>query len=537
MIDTRPVLIVGAGPTGLTAAVELSRMGVPVRVVDRAPGPATTSRALAVHARTLELLAPRGVGDELLALGNRVRATTLHGRGGRLASMRLDMVPSHYNYILMVPQSETERLLRERLAHQGGHVEQGVEMVDLAQPPDGGVHAVLRHPDGREEAVEAAFLISAEGAHSTARRILNLPFAGRALAQGFALADLRVDADLPEDELSIFLAPDGFAAAFPMGGHRFRLMAADPADRDKDAPPPSLAEVQAIYDHVSPVPATLRDLNWSSHFRVNSRHLSTLRVGRVFLGGDAAHVHSPAGGQGMNAGIQDMVNLCWKLAAVLHGRATPALLDTYQAERLPVIAALVRATERTTQASTSRSPLLYQVLAHLLPLTLGREAVQRKATRTLSQLAVHHRRGPLASDSRLGPLRAGDRVPDLMLEGGSRLYEVLDLNGPTLFAVAPHGTAPVWWEALRRWQGAVTERRFFVHADQLDADKEVADALRDRGGLLLVRPDGHLAAAAPITDPTAIAEWLTRWFTPRPPSTTTAVVPATSGVASGEPDA
>ncbi|MDT5108589.1 MAG: hypothetical protein QOE20_479, partial [Mycobacterium sp.] len=365
-VDALPVLIVGAGPTGLTAAIELSRLGVDVRIVDKAIEASTTSRALGVQARTVELLRPRGVADEMLRLGNRASATTLYADGQRLAGIELHRMASEYNFILMLAQSETERLLTEGLSRQGVEVERGVEFESLAQDDDG-VHVALRHVDGRREVLSASYVIAADGSHSPIRKALGLPFVGRSLTHSYVLGDVHLAGAVPENQLSIFLASNGFLAIFPMGDGRFRFMATDPDGVTGDTPEPSLDDIQRLYDRTAHIGAQLYELNWSSRFRINSRHMTTLRDGRVFFGGDAAHVHSPAGGQGMNAGIQDMINLSWKLAMVLHGSARPALLDTYASDRLPVIAQLVTMTERATKAFNSTSPVAHALLTRLAP--------------------------------------------------------------------------------------------------------------------------------------------------------------------------
>ncbi|MDT5298708.1 MAG: hypothetical protein QOG79_1950, partial [Mycobacterium sp.] len=308
-----PVLVVGAGPTGLTAAVELSRLGIDVRIVDRAAAPSTTSRALGVQARTVELLRPRGVADDMLRLGNRASATTLYAGGRRLTGIELHRMPSEFNFLLMLAQSETERLLTEQLGRQGVTVERGVEFVSLTQD-NAAAQVVLRDADGRVETVTASYVIAADGAHSPVRKSLGLGFEGRSLAQNYVLGDVHLAGGVPQDQLSIFLAPKGFLAVFPMGDGRFRFMATDPDGITGDVDEPSLEDIQRLYDRTAHIGAQLYDLNWSSRFRISSRHMSTLRAGRVFFGGDAAHVHSPAGGQGMNAGIQDMINLGWKVA-------------------------------------------------------------------------------------------------------------------------------------------------------------------------------------------------------------------------------
>jgi 2-polyprenyl-6-methoxyphenol hydroxylase-like FAD-dependent oxidoreductase len=280
--EVKPVLIVGAGPTGMTAAMELSRCGVPVRIVDKLPAPSTTSRALAVQARTLELFEQRGLIQEMLRIGNQGTAATIYGNGKCLGKVHLGEIKSRYNFVLLLSQSETERILREQLARQGVLIERGTEMINFAQLEsssqpglNGGVKAVLRNSEGALEELEAAYLISAEGAHSMVRRTLNLQFQGKSLEQSYALADLHLDGDLPDDELSIFTAEHGFLAVFPMGERHFRFIATDPEKHAKTDDEPTLEELQKIYDEDSHIPVRLRDMTWSSRFRINSRMLHT----------------------------------------------------------------------------------------------------------------------------------------------------------------------------------------------------------------------------------------------------------------------
>ncbi|MFR9731977.1 FAD-dependent monooxygenase [Saccharopolyspora sp. MS10] len=522
-----PVLVVGAGPTGLTAAIELARLDVPVRIIDRAAEPATTSRALAVQARTLELLHPRGVAAEMLRLGNRATATTLYGRGKRLASVELHRIPSRYNHVLLLEQSETERLLRERLLRHGVRVERGVELVSCDEDTAEDVRVVLAGPGGEVEPVRAAQLIAADGAHSSVRRALGLSFDGASLPQRYLLADLEIDGEVPRDQLSVFLAADGFVAAFPLPGGRFRCMAVDPRPEGEGRPAPELGDLQAICDHVLPMPVRLRGMRWSSRFRINSRHLDELRHGQVFFGGDAAHVHSPAGGQGMNTGIQDMINLCWKLALVRGGQAGPELLDTYQTDRFPLIDALVRSTDTATRVFNSTNPVLHQVFTRIAPIVLGVGTAQRTAAATVGQVASSYRGSPLAArGGGIGRLRAGDRVPDLdvlplgadPLGGGgepTRLSELLDLGRCTLVLTDPAAELADLAEQVRPWRDVLVLRHLAIPADQpalRGTDAAIARDLTSRPGALLIRPDGYLAAAARTADPAPLTGWLWTWL-------------------------
>lgn len=508
-MEQPPVLVVGAGPTGLVAAFELSRMGVEVRIVDMAPQPSTTSRALGVQARTLELLRPRGVSDELVRLGNEARRTALHANGHRIAALDFTRMHSQFPYILLLAQSETERVLTEHLARQGVKVERGVQFSSLTEESDA-TQVVLTAADGTLETVEASYVIAADGSHSTVRKFLGLPFTGRALPQNYVLGDVHVDGGMAEDQLSIFLAAKGFLAVFPMGDGRFRLMATDPDGITGDAEQPSSTDVQTLLTRAVGGSVRLRGLDWSSRFRINSRHLETLRVGRVFFGGDSAHVHSPAGGQGMNAGIQDMINLSWKLAMVLRGAGRPELLDTYESDRLPVIRRLVGMTERATRVFNSTNPLAHAVLTRLAPLALAQSAVQDRAVPQLGQIAASYRGAPITKGGgAIGGLRAGDRVPDAAIDGvdgvrvpgGVALHDLIDITTPTLL-VSGGCTGIV--EAAQPWAGTLEVR-----------EVALPDDLVPGPGWLLVRPDGHLAAAGQAGDADRLRDWLDRWMVPR----------------------
>jgi 2-polyprenyl-6-methoxyphenol hydroxylase-like FAD-dependent oxidoreductase len=239
-------------------------------------------------------------------------------------------------------------------------------------------------------------VICAEGSHSSIRHTLNLDFKGKSLEQSYALADLHIDGELPEDSLSIFVVERGFLGLFPMGQRRFRMISTDPQHQAVSASDPSLAEMQRLYDAHCHIREVLHDVAWTSRFRVNSRMLHSFRSGRVFFGGDSAHVHSPAGGQGMNTGIQDMINLCWKLALVYRGHAQNALLDPYTEERHPVIDRLLNTTEKATDAMNSQGRIAHQIMTHVAPLVLDSKRARELGSRILSQVKFEYRSSSLS---------------------------------------------------------------------------------------------------------------------------------------------
>lgn len=405
MSSPHQVLIVGAGPTGLTLACELLRRGARVRLIDKFAAPATTSRALAVHSRTLEVLEGLGVSAELVARGNRLHDANAYVRGQRVLRVSFDELDSPYPFVLAISQAETEALLRARLAALGGELERGVELTALAHD-DAGARATVRHADGRVEELVTPWLVGCDGARSAVRKALGMAFDGGVYEERFVLADVRLAWSLPDDEFHVFLADDGPLVVAPMSGGRKRVIAVLAPD-DERTEPPTLDEVQALVDARGPGGvATVSDPVWTSRFRIHHRLVPDYRVGRVFLAGDAAHLHSPIGGQGMNTGIQDAVNLAWKLALVVQGRARPELLDSYQVERRAVAEGVVKATDRATQVATLRNPIARGLRDRLAGVLGSLEVVQRRAARQASGVAIDYASSPIVGEARSGLLSA-----------------------------------------------------------------------------------------------------------------------------------
>jgi 2-polyprenyl-6-methoxyphenol hydroxylase-like FAD-dependent oxidoreductase len=510
MKETRPVLIVGAGPTGLTAAMELARFGVPVRLVDQYTAPPDTSRAIAVQSRTVELMQQRGLAEEMLKLGNKGFAATLHDGKAKLGKVDLHHIDSRFNFVLLLSQCETERIVREQVERAGVRVERETQLVDFSQMGSG-VQATLRKADGTLEKVEAAYLIDAEGAHSTVRHSMHLAFEGNSLPNTYALADLYLDGDVPEDELSIFIPESGLLAAFPMGNRRFRIIATEKHPVAQDAPALDLDAIQAAWSHAVSIPVRFRDLKWSSRFRINSRALKQLRHGRIFFAGDSAHIHSPAGGQGMNTGIQDVINLGWKLAMVYQGLAADALLDTYDEERLPIIHQLVSTTERATEIANADSRFVHMLLAHVVPLALHFDFVRRKGAGIVSELAANYRGSSLnGNNERNGPLHTGNRFPDAAVSerGEARVLDILDPSRLTVLLLGGADAAATL--ALARYRDVCVARPVAQPSAALLA------ALGD-ATVAVVRPDGYLlCAGGPAFVRGQLDNWFARWMTGAP---------------------
>lgn len=469
------VVVVGAGPTGLAAACGLRAAGVDVRVLDAADGPARTSRALGLQPRGAEVLARLGALGGLPSRCLPIHRVVVSVEGRELARLRVGMpTPLVRRPGLLVGQAEIEQALRERLAELGGHVEWGWRVSGLEQDGNG---VTLRTSHGP---VRAAWVVGADGAHSAVRHAAGIGFPGVPLVERFLLADVDLDpgADLglPRDAVGVWLRGQEMLGAFPLpdggAGRRWRLMAPAPGPVDDVL----TALTGMLGSHTGRAPVVDRAV-WTSEFRIHRRLADTYRRGRVLLAGDAAHIHSPFGGQGLNTGIGDAENLAWKLAAVVHGRAREGLLDSYGGERRPVAAEVLAATSGLTRAVLGRSAVARTLRDHVLVPLLDRPRVQRTVWERASQLRTTYRGGPLAPRSWARGLRAGDRVPDLPCR-------TVDGTATTLHAVLGPGWAVLTADADDPCAAAARAALGAVVTELRSPDA------RD---VLLVRPDAHLA--------------------------------------------
>jgi len=436
------VLVVGAGPTGLTLANELARHGVWPRIIDRGPAPATTSRALVVQPRTLEIFDDIGVVDQVSAAGTSAASLTITFADKTVELDLADQLTGPQNHTAYpeprtLSQHDTERILTDRLSRQGVEIERGRTLTDLAQSGES-VTVSLRGEDGSIEKLRCRWVIGCDGAHSAVRKAAGIPFSGSTYRDEFIMADAELDWKLPHGGLYGFPSPAGIFAAFSMPGeNRYRIFGNFPPGPEgsrAEYSEPTHDEFQAMVDERVPFPAKVVKEHWVTRYRVHSRTVPRYREGRVFLAGDAAHVHSPAGAQGMNTGIQDAYNLAWKLAHVERGLADESLLDSYEAERHPIGVQLLKTTDRLFSVFGGQNPLARLARGRVAPVLashlLTRSWLRRRFVGLLAQLRLHYPDSPLSAEDGSGWRDApapGDRAreADVVIEGRQgRLHDV-----------------------------------------------------------------------------------------------------------------
>jgi 2-polyprenyl-6-methoxyphenol hydroxylase-like FAD-dependent oxidoreductase len=497
------VLVAGAGPTGLVLALWLTKMGIKVRIIDKTAEPGTTSRALAVQARTLELYRQLDLSEAVVAEGHEMRAVNLWARGKKAAHLALNAVGegmTPYPFLQMFPQDKHERLLISRLEALGVSVERRTELLSF-NDTGGTIVASLRKPDGQEETCEAAYIAGCDGAHSVVRHVIGAEFPGGTYRQIFYVADVVGSGQTFDGELHVDLDEADFLAVFPMDAHgRARLIG---TVRDERALHPETLKFEDVSDKaIRNLALTIDKVNWFSSYRVHHRVTDRFRKGRAFLAGDAAHVHSPAGGQGMNTGIGDVINLAWKLAAVVKGKASDRLLDSYEPERISFARKLVATTDRVFTFATAEGRIADIVRTRIVPLifpaAVSLDAVREFMFRTVSQVMLNYRGDPL-SVGVAGQVHGGDRLPWVKVGDTDNYGPLAAIN----WQAHVYGTANA---ALAAWCEA---HRLPLH--RFDWQPEHEEAGLARNAVYLLRPDTYVALADASGDPAI----LDRYFAER----------------------
>jgi 2-polyprenyl-6-methoxyphenol hydroxylase-like FAD-dependent oxidoreductase len=491
---TTDVLVVGAGPVGLVAACELARRGIRVRIIDKLAAPTTESRAILVHARSLELLDQLGIAGTLLDTGVLTHGMRMYAGDRELARIGLDTVDSAFPYSLTTAQTETERVLTGRLAELGVTVDRGVELTGLEQDPDG-VRVTLAHADGTVETAGTGWVVGADGGHSSVRRLVGTRLAGSFKGEQFVLGDVEGRHELDHSSMYSYFGPTGPLLIFPMRHNRLRLI----AQIEGPTVEPSQDGLQHIIDERAGGIVTITGSHWLTNFEIHHAQVPAYRHGRVFLAGDAAHVHSPAGGQGMNTGIQDAANLAWKLASTVDGRGGDGLLDSYQAERHPVAAEVIKSTTTMTDVGTLHQGLAVRLRNDVMHAATGLAPVRHLLADQLEETALRYRQSPIVAGHhpRHVRVRAGDHAPHV---GDPAVQEALrtavaGTSGHVVLTVAGAG-APTGAPVPGATAVLVADQPGAVPGyDAVVADPGHAIAARyglDHGGRAVIRPDGYL---------------------------------------------
>ncbi|HXD00842.1 MAG TPA: FAD-dependent monooxygenase [Verrucomicrobiae bacterium] len=500
------VLIVGAGPTGLVLALWLTRLGVRVRIVDKRAEVEATSRAVGVQARTLEFYRQIGLAEAAVERGRKALAGNLWVAGRNRAQFSFrDMGQglSPFPYALVLSQDEHERLLVGHLARLGVAVERRTELLGFKEAA-GRVVARLKMPDRDPETCEAAYIAGCDGAHSTVRETLNVGFAGGTYDHLFYVADVNASGAAINGDIHIGLDAADFLVIFPLKGEgRARLIGT--VREDAEHRQENLDWNDVSKRAIEGMRIDVERVNWFSTYRVHHRVADHFRRGKAFLLGDAAHIHSPVGGQGMNTGIGDAVNLAWKLAAVLRGRMDASVLDSYEPERIAFARRLVATTDRVFTGVTSTGAfdrwVRLKIVPFLMPLLFKFTAVRHLMFRTVSQAGVNYR-GSSLSAGRAGDVQGGDRLPWVKTgsnEAGDNFTPLTSLD----WQLHVYGDAPLGIQAM------CDDRKLPLHV--FPWHPEIGQTGLQRNAVYLVRPDGYVALADSEGSAKTVIDYLNAW--------------------------
>lgn len=502
-----PILIVGAGPTGLMMACELARYGIAFRIIDKKPERTLTSNATWVQTRTIELLDQAGLAPRFLKAGHPCSAINFYIDGKPLVSLSLKDIDSVYPFILMLPQSETEKLLIDRLAEFKHHVEWLSELIDVKQEGNKAL-STIQTPGGKIETITSDWLIACDGANSTIRQKCQIFFPGEDLTEQFIVADADIDSFTSKDEIHLFFGKGTLFAASPLGKNKYRIA----ANLDFDFPRQTFykKEVIDLVQERGRGAYYVTDVSWISTFWIHGRIAEKMRHQSIFLMGDAAHVHSPAGGQGMNTGIQDAFNLAWKLALIIKDKGKPTLLESYQAERYPVVSEIVNQTEKFTKMALSDKSFLTNLRKFSHQILSEDEELTKKACALISQVGIQYQDSPVINyeNNQNQAISPGKRAPDVIIDQTTRLYDYLrnNFHNILLFTgtseknhVLPHIKQLQEWlsqfhpDLIKTY--VITNEKIYDGGDIIfDSDEVIHKCYYiTKPTILIIRPDNYIA--------------------------------------------
>lgn len=520
----KPVLIVGAGPTGLTLALLLQKEGVPFHIVDSREGPHDHSRALGIHARTLEIFDQIGIADEAVSRGFPVHGARIYVGKKRLTQLSTSFLPTAHPYILVLPQEETEKLLLETLEKRGGKVFWNTSFSGYTEKKE----RIIAHFE-KGETGEFSYLVGCDGINSKVREQSGITFAGKVDQDQFILADITLEGPISHKETSMFYVKEGIALFIPMKEGIFRIIFNRVPFKEKY----DQSTFQKILDRRIPFHVKITSMHWSSHFEPKYYMVSQFQKGRLFLAGDAAHVHSPAGGQGMNTGIQDVYNLSWKLSAAVRGKASASLLESYHVERSEIAKNTLHLTRNITRMTSIKSSFWQFMRNSFLSLFAKRLDWEEKAVHRISQLSLEYRHSPLAMKSFRGKgPRPGERAPDSYLSDGSRLYDHLRSSTYVALFFAGDDLSDAMQHKIDRMSGYIhTELRsqveiilitkdasleYFSTSNEmllLDSEGKIHEKYgAHKTCLYLIRPDKHIALRDALLETERIKDYFLGFF-------------------------
>ena len=521
MSHNTDVLITGAGPTGLTTAIELARRNINVRIIERRTEPSTRSKALVVHARTLEFMDILGVADEMVRRGYTSPGIDFSSNADKPLRANMYGLDTRFPFILVLPQAETEAILESRLNDLGIQVERGRSLTDFTQTETGITSQIECLQDGEFE-IESQYLVGADGANSAVRKTLELPFEGSSYDWTAFLGDVRLDGHHAEGGTEQHSNDRGLAFIVPFDDGSHRIVTIDRKYQDEDTRELKIEELQESISAILEKPVELSEPKWLSRWGASLRLASTYRIGRVFMGGDAVHTHSPAGGQGLNTGIQDAFNLGWKLALAVEGTAPKTLLNTYNNERHAIGKKVLRTSDFLLKSLLLRQPLLRALRTLLFQLLIPLPPVQRNLALNLSGLGISYETGE-------GEL-AGQRIPDMELMTAKheivRLYNLLRFPGYTLLLFIDPDRAQQERDNINRLVEYADDRlqvQIVLNNGLPELHNFQANTLVDyRGDLetklgaktgraILIRPDGYVASDRSTLDPGVFIQELGKW--------------------------